>query len=247
MAELKLRVYQISVRDLERLLEKFPVFASAELSEEAREQGAFENTGTKTGWYYTRNKAENGWVVYVGFYGGLISYSPANSDTGLRIGLQVWYNEESAVVKSEREEKRKAIIWDKNTKNKKGLVGKAPVVTFGGIDYIWMNKEDCKAGVAKTMDLVSLKLIARAKQFGAADGDNNYDRADNLIGQSEDVALAGCTDEERSMIVPVVMTSADNFMTAVPQLAQVEKKEAGWQNVSENIPSVADGKVDGKQ
>ncbi len=247
MAELRLRVYQISVRDLERLLEKFPVFASAELTDKAREQGAFENKGTKTGWYFTRNKAENGWVIYVGFYGGLVSYSPANTDTGLRVGLQVWYNEESAVVKSEREEKRKAIVWDKKSKNKKRLVGRAPVVKFGGIDYIWMNKEDCKAGVAKTMDLISLNLIARAKQFGSTDCDNNYDEANNLRGQSEDLVLEGCTDEERAMIVPVDITSADNFMSATPVLAQVEKKEVGWQNASGNVQFVVDGKLGGKQ
>jgi len=212
MAEIEVRVYQISVYDLERLIEKFPVFASAKLSSLAKKLGAYENKDTETGWYFTRNKAENGWVIYVGFNGGLISYSPSNKDTGLRVGMHIEYDENSDVVKSVRDVKRKAIIWDRKTKSKKKLFGKAPVVTFGKIDYIWMNKEDCDAGLSKTMDLISLELITKAVQFNDAEWNNNYNEAVRLRNQSEFVALFNCTAEERKMVVPVKMSSSDNFM-----------------------------------
>lgn len=216
MADLKLLIYQISAKDLEKLLEKFPVFASAELSDEARTQGAYENPGTKTGWYYTRNKAENGWVIYVGFCGGLISYSPSNPDTGLRFGMLYEYEGEGEILKTLHEVKRKGIAWDPKTKTKRFLKGKAPAVTVGGIDYIWLNKEECEAGQSRVMELVSLKLVAKAKPFGGLGSTNNYDEADELRNQSEFLALYNCTPQEKAKIVPVMVSRQDNFMTATP-------------------------------
>ena len=226
MAEIQLSVYQISVKDLEKLIEKFPVFAAAELSEEARNQGAYENKGTGTGWYFTRNKAENGWVIYVGFCGGLIAYSPANADTGLRIGLQLEYDNKSKVVKSVKEVKKKGIVWDPKTKTKKRMKGSAPVVTFGKIDYIWLNKEECENGDAKYMELISLKLLVKASPFNKSDWNNNYDDAESLHTQSEYIALADCTGEEKKLLVPVVMSSVDNFITLKPVERNIENKTA---------------------
>lgn len=236
MAEFEILVYQISVKDLEKLLEKFPVFASAELSEDARNQGAYENKGTGTGWYFTRNKAENGWVIYVGFCGGLIAYSPSNPDTGLRVGMHYEYDENSEVLKTLHEAKRKGYVWDPKIKTKKLVKGKAPVVTIGKIDYIWLNKEECEAKETNMMELVSLKLITKAVPFSQSDWNNNYDEAQALRKQSEFVALFNCTAEERAKIVPVVISSRDNFMSVTPVSKTIEKKDAGKvQTVSQAV------------
>jgi len=239
MADLKLLVYQISVRDLEKLLEKFPVFAGAELSDEAKMQGAYEDKTTKTGWYFTRNKAENGWVIFVGFTGGLVAFTPCCSDTGLRIGMHVKYEEESEITKTLHEVKRKGLVWDPKTRTKVFMKGKAPVVTVGKIEYIWLNKEECEAGTAETMELVSLKLIAKAKVFSRTDWDNNYDQAHGLIEQSEFLATLGCTPLERSKIVPVILSSKDNFMTATPVLEKAEEKLEG----KDSPKAIEEGKI----
>ena len=240
MADLKLQIYQISVRDLEKLLEKFPVFASAELSDAAKKQGVYASKETQTAWYFTRNASENGWVIYVGYTGGLISYAASNPDTGLRVGLRVLYNSDSAVVKSLHFAKRKGIVWDPKTQTKKIMAGKAPVVTFGKIEYIWLNQEDCELGVAKTMELVSLKLLAKAVPF-SINGRNNYEDAVALREQSKDVALKSCSSEELAMIVPVYMSNADNYMSATPVLTNAQEKSAGSAGAAQSTHTTTGG------
>ncbi len=241
MAEIELLIYQISAKDLEKLLKKFPVFASAELSENARTQGAFENKETKTGWYFTRNKAENGWVIYVGFCGGLIAYSPANSDTGLRFGMRYKYEENGDVLKTLHEVKRKGYVWDPKTQTKHFMKDKAPVVTVGGIEYIWINKEECENKEDRTMELISLKLIAKARPFNKSEWNNNYDEADELREQSEFLALFNCSPEERSKIVPVFISSKDNFMTATPIFEKQETNTSDQNPVFQDLTISASG------
>ena len=177
----------------------------------------------------------------MGFCGGLIAYSPANSDTGLRFGMRYKYEENGDVLKTLHEVKRKGYVWDPKTQTKHFMKDKAPVVTVGGIEYIWINKEECENKEDRTMELISLKLIAKARPFNKSEWNNNYNEADELREQSEFLALFNCSPEERSKIVPVFISSKDNFMTATPIFEKQETNTSDQNPVFQDLTISASG------
>ncbi len=240
MAEFRTLVYLISAQEQVKLLSKYPVFASAELSVRAREEGAFEDQSTETGWYFTRTKGENGLVLLVGQCGGLISYNCGAKDTGLRVCLRLQYDEQSEVVQSCYPKRKKAIVWDPETKTRQKMSGKAPVVTFGGNEYVWLNKEECELRKDKTMELVSVELLCKAVQLDVNGLNNDYEQAVQLRQQAYTVATLKCTEKERAMLVPVVISDKDGYATATPDLEREETKPQT--TVSQNTPNLTDGK-----
>ena len=240
MAEIRLLVYHISAQEQIKLLSKYPVFASAQLSDRAKEEGAFEDQSTETGWYFTRSKGENGLVLLVGQCGGFMSYYGGVKDTGLRVCVQLKYDQQSEVVQSCYLKKKKATIWDPQTKTRQRLSDKAPVVTFGGNEYIWLNKEECENENAKTMELVSVELLAKAVPFDESGLGNDYIKASKLHEQAYNIATLKCSPQERAMIVPVVISDKDGYATATPVLEREETKPQT--EVSQNVQNLTGGK-----
>lgn len=102
----------------------------------------------------------------------------------------------------------------------------APVVTFGKKKYIWLNKDECENGKEKTMSLVSLELIARAKPFDKDGKTNDYgsEAAKDLRQQCEDEALKFATDEEKKLLVKVRLSEKDGYEKAEPILKKEFEK-----------------------
>lgn len=226
MSRIRLIAYQLSVKDVQRLIERFPVFASAELTEEAIRQGAFQDLSKNAGWYFTRNAAEGKLVTYVGLTGWCISYLASNSSTGLRYGLRIDYDPKSPVMKTLRCERKRGYAWDTESGTKILTAGKAPVVTFGGIDYIWVNRELCESGMVGEMELVTLKLVARATPYSRNNESNDYKDAKELQFQTQVVALSKCTEAERNMIHPIDLTDEDDYMNARPTAMTMRERKA---------------------
>ena len=95
-----------SKADWEEILEKFPAFASADLSEKAKKEGAHRNSDYKTGWYFTRT-VWPGWLTpalwIMTLDGGLSHRLSYDDDAGLRVALQTIYNPDNSLVKGCKE------------------------------------------------------------------------------------------------------------------------------------------------
>ncbi len=228
MATIENYVNLPSEADWEEIMTKFPAFASASLSAKAKKDLAFENSDYKAGYYFTRTAlpGSSDGVKYVGTDGDLRWTRSYNYDTGLRVALQIIYNPECNLVKGCKKVSRTAEIWDKKKGDTVKTTSKAPVVTFGKKDYIWLNKDECENGKEKSMRLVSLELIARAKQFDKDGNTNDYgsEEAKELRQQCQYKAFEFATEEEKAMLVKVRLSEEDKYEKAEPILKTKQEK-----------------------
>lgn len=222
MAEIINYANLIGEGDYQEIKTKFPAFLSAPLSKKAKKQDAYESDTYNTGWYFTRKAwaGSSGQVESVCTDGDL-GWSLSNrSDAGLRVALQTIYNPDSSLVKGCQEISRTAQIWDEKKQKVIETTSKAPVVTFGKKQYIWLNKAECEKGDEITMRLVSLELLARSVPFDKEGKTNDYGNkaADEIRKQCEDEALEFATKEEKAMLVKVKLSSKDGYERAEPIL-----------------------------
>ena len=229
MATIENYVNLPSEADWEEIMTKFPAFASASLSAKAKKDLAFENSDYKAGYYFTRTAlpGSSDGVKYVGTDGDLRWTRSYNYDTGLRVALQIIYNPECNLVKGCKKVSRTAEIWDKKKGDTVKTTSKAPVVTFGKKEYIWLNKDECENGTEKSMRLVSLELIAGAKPFDKDGNTNDYgsDATKELRQQCQDEAFEFATEEEKTMLVKVRLSKEDGYEKAEPILEKDELEE----------------------
>ena len=230
MAEIKLKAFPVSEKEQKKLKAKFPAYSNAALSERAEKEGTYKNSvylyfAGETGLYFTRSRADisSSFVQCVDSTGSLIDKIGDFTHCGLRVALQIIYNREQPVVKSCRTEKRTAMICNDDTNIVEMRINEAPIVVFGKKEYIWLNKEDCENDSAKTMELISVKLLAKSVQFDKAGENNDFANAVELQKQCYEVATENCTEEEIAMLAPVVMNDEDNYNNATPILG-TEKK-----------------------
>ena len=211
---------------------------SADLSEKADEQGAYHGFRKGKGWYPLRSAMlsdspeifikERGRIVdrfplyspnSIAFgdeFGELDWFSSTIDRAGLRVAFKVIYNPNSSLVKGCRIEKRTTLVYDIKTGENINVTSSAPIVKFGGKDCIWLNKEDCESGKSKEMELWTLDLVERAVPFDKKMGTNDFAKATKLIAQCDRVLKENCTKEELDMIVPVEMSSEDNYEKTTP-------------------------------
>ena len=100
------------------------------------------------------------------------------------------------------------------------IKGTAEIITFGGKEYIWLNKEDFKIGKAKTMLCWSLEALECAKPFSRNYEDKDFSDATEIHNQCKRIVLENCTEEEKAMLIPVKMSEEDNYESAQPLLSK---------------------------
>ncbi len=231
MATIENYVNLPSVADAKEILRKFPAFFTAPLSKKAYRQGAWEeyiSPKCANGTYYTRGPVvEKGSRIFSVYGGGpllndLVSYC----DFGLRVVLQLFYNPASTVVKDCKTKFRTGLIWDKENGKSIETSGEAPVVKYRGIEYLWLNKDECEAGSEKTMRLVSVECLARAESFDYYGRTNDYGSpaAERIRKQCEKEAFAKhATPEEEKLLAKVQLSEKDGYETATPILDKPPK------------------------
>ena len=161
---------------------------------------------------------ENG--IYYGKHDGTLDYNnSAYGGYGLRVSTQIIYNPKFASIKNCREIEDEVDIydcgdpiWNKGGINRK-ISGKKYIVTFGGIDYVWLNKEECESGQALVMQLWNDKLDIAAYPFDMYEYGRNrtYPSAVSLRKQCFEYVTENCTPEELAMLVTVRRTRRDGY------------------------------------
>ena len=148
----------------------------------------------------------------------------------MRVAFKVIYNPDSSLVKGFRvigfrvkggcrTEKRTTLVGVPITKFRREQIhvtSSAPIVKFGGKDCVWLNKEDCESGKSKEMELWTLDLVETAVPFCKYGETNDFAKVTELIAQCDRVLKENCTKEELDMIVPVEMSSEDNYEKTTP-------------------------------
>lgn len=212
MSKINLKAYIPSANEFDELKEKFPAFASANVSEKAKMQGTvFSDVYKNKGCYLLRSAYSGSSIgIDIGHMNGTRKWDYVNSIvSGLRLSLSLKYNANSSVVKSLKNVERTTEVWAKERDVEVKSV--APVVNYGGIDYIWTNKEECEAGKSNIMNLTSLDLVERAMSFDFDMKNNDFAKAKDIHMQCEVVAFENATEEEKAMAVEVEMSSENNY------------------------------------
>ncbi len=149
---------------------------------------------------------------------GIHSYP---SYTGLRVGIHPMYDAKSKVVASKKNITRIDGIEDE------AITSTGTVVTFGGIDYLWLNEEQCENGEEKLMDLASVGIVARdRKRWGHCLDGYDWDdiERESFRELSEQVVLAGCDEDEMALLQEGMLLKEEGYETWHPISAKKQKK-----------------------
>lgn len=227
MAKIELKAYIPSEEEYNKYCDKYRTFMGAGIGDK-RIDGVYINEYFNNGAYFLRNATapENEDTKYKFVLSvlasGLTEYEFAvQEELGLRIAFTAKYDKQSSMVLNAYEVEKTARIDDGFHDDIDDVLmdtSYAHIVTFGGKEYIWLNKDECEKGDSKTMECWSLNLVARAVPFNKDNSHNDFAKAEKLIRQCERVLTENCTDEELSMIVPVEMSDEDNYQKATPIL-----------------------------
>ena len=229
MAIVKAKAYIPSTVEYDALEEKYPAFAGGELSEKAKKQGAWESIEYKNkGFYFLRTPIiGSSSTIHGGHVFGVRARGTTSlASAGLRVALGLIYNPKSSLVRGCRNLKLTSKGW--NGEKEVYVTSTAPVVKYGGNDYIWTNKEECENGSAKIMSLISLDLIERAVPFAREFEHNDYAKAEELRAQCERVAFKNATMEELKMAVEATMSSEDGYKSVkynIPHKEDADESE----------------------
>lgn len=200
------------------LREKYPAFVPARVTKSAKEQGANLVTKQGNGYFVTSSSYDEGYgdqVFYVEDDGRFVVDYGSAPGCGLRVAFGCIYNSESRVVQSCKYVTKKQESYLDHMKE-----CTAPVVRFGRKEYIWLNMEDCESGKDKVMMLINLRMGRKAVPFSEENDYNDYARATKLHNQAEEDVLEFATEEEKAMIVPMILTSEDGYESQTYLLPQ---------------------------
>ncbi len=230
MSELLELAYVPSASEYDKYFKKFRAFMPADVSAVAKEQGAWVSDNYKGKGYFPMRSPLPGSSdgVSYGYDDGVHAWSSSyNNDAGLRVALNLIYNPDSSLVKGCKYLKQTSLVCDKETDEDIKVTSTAPIITVDGTQFIWLNKEECEAGTAKIMELWSLELVERAEAFDEAGDHNDYAKAEKLRAQCnrfvEDLAQKNA--EFKELLVPVKMSSEDDYETAIPQLPKAKEMQ----------------------
>lgn len=246
-SKLKLKAYPQSVAEWLVLWEKFPAFAAGYVSDKLVEDGVLRNDSFGTGCNFLRNALIDDSIINM-----VASVDPYGAydykrfvDTGYmgaRVAIEVIYDNElfSKTLYYETREQTLVVNVDGTPKyfehpngghmTTRDVTSTAPIVTFGGYDYIWLNQEDCESQKSYTMKLVQKDISALSEIFNITDihdiasGIVRSDFKDSwLHEQYLSLATQGCTPKELSLLVNVKMSNANNYQTTKPVLTLRQK------------------------
>lgn len=227
MTTIRTNAYIPSASEFDFIRKKFPAFAAAQVSQKAKIQGA--SVG-KTGFgnYQLRTAFGDKFKTWHAHSTGCrCTLEHPDLPDGLRVCLKLLYAPQSAVVGTCEDLTQTYTIYD-NKIDCTAMVGEhgeevsvtstAPIITFASQKYIWLNKEDCENGTSNIMDCISLELLEKAMLIDENRQHNDYGKATKLHDQCERVAFESATDEERNLVVEVMMSSEDNYDVVSPVL-----------------------------
>ena len=184
------------------------------MGKEVLTKGTYENQTHESGYYFTRTKVDDECYNYVDVTGSLDAFFCTDPDGGIRPSINIKYKKDSCICKSEHIVERSAIVsfGDEFSSTVQGVrrevVGVAPVVSFGGNDYIWLNAEECESADSEVMQLVSLELLSQAPPFGQT---TNYSDAKELLDHVDRTVFKNATAEELALVVPTKLEDDDSF------------------------------------
>lgn len=252
MSTIKAKAYLPSVKDITTISKKFPAFISSLMSDNAQEQRVtriaklatiIDKTEAKRdvkqhhmGQYFLRTPYFSDSVVAVE-KGGTKIVNPSAEAEGLRVGISIVYNPDSAAAKSCRMITR-TVVWSYGRFENKET-STAPIITFAGKEYVWINKEECESGKAQVMSCISLDLLAKAEPYYKEEKKkvlffhvskdksvrhNDYAKAEELRAQCERVAFENASEEEKAMVVEVEMSSQDLYEDLTYHFTEKQKQ-----------------------
>ncbi len=164
----------------------------------------------------TPQKGEEGGVVGFDYYGYSRGFREMESDTAcnaMNISIHPLYNPKSIICETaEKGEGEELSAWT--------------FVTVGGIEYIWLNKNECEKGASYLMDLISF-CKWNAVPYSNKPGQCDYSEATRLQAQCEQVALRNCNEEEMMLLQKVTLKQKDNYELG-----------AGWNCGISSIPAI---------
>ncbi len=94
----------------------------------------------------------------------------------------------------------------------------APIITFGNKPCIWLNESEVRNKKDKTMLCWSLEILDAATPIDPLNSHCNYGLAKETQKQFENLLIKDCSKEELELLVPVKLTSLDNYQSATPIL-----------------------------
>ena len=221
--EMLLMAYTRSWSEYYELCKKFPAWASLPISDRAKKQGV------KRGYSLLRTigKPNTLFAVDPGSFNRPSGYY-SDGHIGETRSFQLVYEPQSEIVKSMQTEEHEAALGRSEegqcyTENYKSS---APIVKFAGNKYIWINKEECEAGKDKYMHIYSAEITELAEPV--EDCHYDYGVAIKLRNQNDRIAFQNATAEELAMVIPVEMSSEDDYSKVTPA---PEKQIAGLANL----------------
>ncbi|MDE6583419.1 MAG: hypothetical protein K2K31_02055 [Clostridia bacterium] len=232
------RGYPLSVTEYYKLYKKYPAFSVTVPNEAGLKHGRV-HVPLKTCLNFTRTAAvealfndkslnlKNKVVAVGGKPGELFNEHPAVDYTYVRAAALLVYDRQNPITKEFDPETNpqgfkwvtKSLTVEKDGKNIT-YTDTAPVITFGGKEYVWYNKEECENNQSDVMEIVLNQSYERSVPFNTSTGSNNYGETTYFIEQHERNVLEGCTKQELEMIVPVKMSSADGYEKAKPMFTE---------------------------
>lgn len=231
MSTLKLDAYIPSLSEYKKYKEKYPAFMSADLSKFAKKQftskGDYKGKCTFPLRSIRSNDTKRFWFGSAN--GNLTTNYSYTKSTGLRVAFNIKYDPGDTIVKKCKLQKRTTNVLDYNTEDNKKVTSVAPIVKFGKLDCIWLNKEDCESGKANYMELWTFDVLERALPFSKFNEEPNFGKAKNLLFQCEIALKMNCSKKELDMIIPTEFNSEDNYEKATPIL-NLEKNIDVYEN-----------------
>ena len=217
--------HPITIGQCKRMKEKgLEAFIAPNLSERAKEEMSLFDVRYVT---TAGMKGSDGYkgVIAVGPYNGQ-ELEPLSkvAECGLRVSVHPIYKSDSKIVKTCETVTRKAEVENSKHNSFEEVKSTAKVVTVGGIKYVWLNEKECKDGTEKTMDLVSLDIVTRAKSFGKSS--NDYADALDLRMQCEKEALKDCDEEELELLQEGWLSKKENYQSWTP--VEMQKRSASF-------------------
>lgn len=217
MSTVKARAYIPSAAEYDLLKEKFPGFAGPKATKKALDAGV--QTGAN--WIdqscfvlrtpVPRYFETEGYSIYMGYITGERKPTFTSTETnGLVVAINLIYDPNSSVVQNCKTK----YSWSYVSSDRKGKVteeSEAPIVTFGGIEYIWLNKEECEQGNAHFMHLISRYVLDKAPQFSEDGSHNDYAQATDIHEKCESIAFENATEEEMALVVEAEMSDEDGY------------------------------------
>lgn len=214
MAKITTKAYIPSVKEYETLKGKYPAFAIKRPNEKALIAGVFKGANWDQQCSFLLRTANEKLIptakdsVMVGHLTGTLdSVYSNNAETGLVVAISVIYDPTSDVVRSCRTQGQDSLISIRG--KQEWIASDAPVVEFGGIRYVWLNKEECENGTCQVMSLISVDVLDKALPVSHDGSHSDFTKADTLHAQCEITAFENATDEEMEMVVPVEISNED--------------------------------------